>query len=108
MENPVEKAIRVLGGTAFAASLKTGIHPTTIWKWARAGRVKDGAKAFIIAEATEGAVSARELATGVYDSENGDGPAAGPRFRRGRGGSVITATYPAPEPVPSIEPAAAA
>src|SRR5215831_15696606 len=98
MENPVEKAIRVLGGTAFAASLKTGIHPTTIWKWARAGRVKDGAKAFIIAEATEGAVSARELATGVYDSENGDGPQHGPRFRRG--GPVISSTYLPPEPHP--------
>jgi hypothetical protein len=99
MENAVEKAIRILGGS-LQATLKTGIHPTTLWKWAQAGRIKDGARAVLVSRATDGEVSVEEL-VGAEPVGNGDEPPKGKRFPVGGRSS---ATYQASSLSPTAEP----
>jgi DNA-binding transcriptional regulator YdaS (Cro superfamily) len=97
MENAVEKAIRLLGGS-LQATIKTGIHSTTLWKWAKSGRVKDGQRALIIARAVDGAVTLEELVAGDLLAPV-DGPRGGRRQHRGK----ISARYCAserPDPAP--------
>jgi hypothetical protein len=91
MENAVEKAIRLLGPTLFQASVRTGIQPSTLWKWAKAGRIKDGLRAVELSRATDGAVSVEELVGAT--SENGDEPPKGKGFLKGR--YRLPATYQA-------------
>jgi hypothetical protein len=100
MENAVQQAIRLLGPTLFEAAVKTGIQPTTLWKWARAGRVKDGLKAHALAKATNFAVSLEDL-LGIPRPE---APNGGRRRRRG----PSSATYlhsPASDPPDQANPA---
>jgi hypothetical protein len=104
MENAVEKAIRILGGS-LQATLKTGIHPTTLWKWAQAGRIKDGARAVLVSRATDGEVSVEEL-VGAEPVGNGDEPPKGKGFHKAA--PKITATYQASSLIPSDVPDTAA
>jgi hypothetical protein len=71
MENPVEKALHLLGDTLWEASKKLDIQPSTLWKWKDAGRVKHGPSAIKISDAVQGAVTIRELLTGEFDNGNG-------------------------------------
>ena len=76
MENAVSKAIRILGPTLFQAAVRTGIQPTTLWKWAKAGRIKDGLRAVQIARLTDGQVTVEELVGASPNGHPGDGAQA--------------------------------
>lgn len=73
MENAVERAIRILGPSMFEASVRTGIHPATLYKWVKAKRVKDGRRAVELSRATGGQVTVEELVGFSEPSGNGGG-----------------------------------
>lgn len=39
-ENPVQKAVRLCGGSERVAEL-TGVSRTTVWRWQTTGRIRD-------------------------------------------------------------------
>jgi DNA-binding transcriptional regulator YdaS (Cro superfamily) len=80
MENAVEKAIRLLGPSMWEAAIRTRIHPTTLYKWAKAGRIKDGRRAVEVSRLTEGQVTIEEL---VGASPNGQ-PNGTERVKKGK------------------------
>ena len=102
MENAVEKAIRLLGPTLFEAAVRTGIQPSTLWKWKRDGRIKDGRRAVEVSRLTEGQVTIEEL---VGASPNGQ-PNGSERVKKGKTSARSPASRKAAsKAAPPLEPA---